>query len=498
MSEDGKTANERPNLVLIMTDQQRGDCLGVEGHPVLETPHLDSLSGDGIRFRRAYSTCPQCIPARRTVMTGRSELGHGVLCNYQTQMDLPTLPEALGRAGYQTHLVGKLHMWPPRKLFGFDSADWADSPHRAPVKSDYDRFLEREGVSAKNAGMMHGLHENGWVSRPWPLDEHLHFSNWCTDCGIEFLERRDPTRPFFLKLSYHQPHPPCSPPAHYFDHYMSKELPEPYVGDWVSDHDEVDATANIAPWRTHIRPEAMKRFRAGYYGCISHIDEQIGRFLYHLPRNTAVVFVSDHGEMLGDHYYFRKCSGYEGSARVPFIMKLPREYGIERGAVSNDLVTLADLMPTLLDLAGAECPEGVEGRSLLELPAISKEGNTPWRNTVRGESALVPTSGSGTQWITDGDWKYIWYPGTGEEQLFDLVNDPNECVDRVADPAQADRVSAFRKQLVEELKDRPEGFVEDGDLRITGGPTDMYLEGYKREPFTMDMPGIKHGQIIQE
>lgn len=484
-------------MVLVMTDQQRGDCLGAEGHPVLETPHLDSLAGEGVRFRHAYSTCPACIPARRTLMTGRSEYGHGVVCNYQTQMDLPTLPESLGRAGYQTHLVGKLHLWPPRKLFGFDSADWADSPHRAPVKSDYERYLEREGVNLRNAGMVHGAHENGWVARPWPMEEHLHFTNWCTNQAIEFLERRDPTRPFFLKLSYHQPHPPCTPPAHYFDYYMKKDIPEPVVGDWVEGFEEVDPTAEKAPWRTRIRPELMKRFRAGYYGCISHIDEQIGRFLYHLPANTVVLFVSDHGEMLGDHHWFRKCSGYEGSARIPFILKLPGQYASARGKTADELVTLADVMPTLLDLAGAECPDGVEGRSIVPLLKEDDGEAVSWREKVRGESGLVPTTNSGTQWVTDGTWKYIWYPGTGTEQLFNLENDPLECTDLSGDSDQKERLESFRAFLVEELKDRPEGFVEAGDLRVIGGPTAMYMEGYERNDFIMEMPGVKDGKIIQ-
>lgn len=204
-------SDERPNIVLFMTDQQRGDCLGIEGHPVLQTPYLDHVAASGVRFRHAYAACPVCVPARRSLMTGRKPASHGVLMNYDTWLDGPTLPGELSRAGYQTHLVGKLHLWPKRKLYGFDSADWSDGPHCEPGIGDYGRFLQRQGMHMPGPGVAHGADQNGWVARPWHLAERLHFTNWCAGRALEFLERRDPTVPFFLKVSFHQPHQPCTP-----------------------------------------------------------------------------------------------------------------------------------------------------------------------------------------------------------------------------------------------------------------------------------------------
>ena len=120
-------ADSRPNIVLFMTDEQRGDCPGIGGHPVLQTPYLDELAATGARFRHAYSECPVCVPARRTLMSGRKPASHGVLMNAGGLLDGPTLPGELSRAGYQTHLVGKLHLSPLRKLYGFHSSAWADS-----------------------------------------------------------------------------------------------------------------------------------------------------------------------------------------------------------------------------------------------------------------------------------------------------------------------------------------------------------------------------------
>jgi len=294
--------DHQPNILLLMTDQQRGDCLGIEGHPVLQTHYLDYMAATGIRFSRAYTACPVCIPTRRTLMTGKKPASHGVFMNYHTWLDGPTLPGELSKAGYQTHLVGKLHLWPQRKLYGFDSAEWADSPHgHERLDDDYIRFLRRERVTETRPGNAYGAHWNGWNARPWHLDERLHFSNWCAQGAMDFLERRDPTVPFFLKASFHQPHQPCTPPQVYWDRYMNMDLPEPYVGDWAKVYDEPQRGLPIDSWRTALEPAVMKQYRAGYYGTINHIDDQIGRILKEIPPNTIVIFLSDHGDMLGDH-----------------------------------------------------------------------------------------------------------------------------------------------------------------------------------------------------
>ncbi len=469
--------DNRPNIVLFMTDQQRGDCLGIDGHPVLQTPYLDEMAAHGARFRHAYTACPVCIPARRTLMTGQKPASHGVMMNYATRLDGPTLPGELSKAGYQTHLVGKLHLHPARKLYGFDSAEWADGPHpRAPGAGDYGRFLEREGVRMHGPGIAHGCDQNGWVSRPWHLDEHLHFTNWCADSAIDFLERRDPTVPFFLKVSFHQPHEPCTPPQVYWDRYMDVDLPPPVVGDWAKIFDEPQRGLPVASWRTELDPLVIKQYQAGYYGCVNHIDNQIGRVLWHLPRNTILVFTSDHGEMLGDHQWIRKRNAFEPSARVPFLMRFPDSMGVHAGQVRDEPVELMDIMPTLLDAAGVPVPESVDGSSLL--PLLRGEADA-WRDYVHGECASVPSLNSGMQYVTDGRRKYIWYPGTNTEQYFDLENDPQEMHELSQDPTRQAEIALWRERLAAELQGRPEGFVVDGKLNPNGVRTPPCLPGYQ-------------------
>ncbi len=472
--------DSRPNILLVVTEHHRGDALGIEGHPVLQTPYLDHLAAGGVRFRRAYTACPVCIPARRTLMTGRRPASHGVLMNYHTWLDGPTLPGLLSQAGYQTHLVGKLHLWPMRRLYGFDSADWADSPREERPLNDYCRWLRREGVTMPGAGLAHGMSVNGWAVRPFHLDERFHFTNWCADRALEFLERRDPTAPFFLKVSFHQPHQPLTPPRWAYERYMAMDLPEPCVGDWARVFDGPVRGLPVDAWRACLEPAVLKQYRAAYYGCIDHIDGQLGRIFARLPRQTVVVFTSDHGEMLGDHQWIRKRNAYEPSARIPLLIRLPDSLGVEQGCVMEQPVELMDVMPTLLEAAGVDVPDSLDGRSVL--PLLRGEGG--WRQYLHGECAAVPTTESGMQYLTDGRRKYIYWPGPGVEQFFDLEQDPREMHDLAAEGRRADELAAWRERLIAELDARPEGFVRDGELATLGGPTPLCLPGHEQERFT--------------
>jgi len=463
--------SSRPNIVLITTDQQRGDCLGIEGHPVLQTPYLDQMGAHGIHFRSGYSEHPQCIPARRTLMTGQTALSHGVCNNYMAPLHGATLPGELTKAGYHTHLVGKLHLSPPRKLYGFMSADWSDGPYGG-AKGDYGRWLEKNGIPSRQAEG-HGANVNGWPSRPWHLDERFHFENWATECALDFLERRDPTVPFFLNLSYFHPHQPCTPPQAYWDRYINADLPEPVEAEWSKKFDHYEPGLPVASWQTLLSPAQMRQFRAGYYGSINHIDDQIGRVLAWLPENTVVIFTSDHGEMLGDHQWIRKTRALEPSARVPFLMKLPESLGIKRRQVRHEVVGLQDIMPTLLDAAGAPIPENCDGKSILGLLR-----GEPWRDRLHGEMAGCGGERTGMQYLTDGKRKYIWEPGLGRELFFDLRNDPQERTNLAEDPTWEETVSAWREDLVARLADREEGFVKDGRLVIFDGSMPPAREEY--------------------
>ena len=467
------TAN-RPNILLIMTDQQRYDAIGSVPGSQVDTPYLDGLRREGVHFTHMYSACPVCIPARRTLMSGQTPAHHGILANeHHEPLNVPTLPEALKNAGYQTHLCGKLHLFPGRRLYGFMSTDWADGASQSmpgQPANDYDRWLQENG-RWMDASFGHGAHQNGFVARPFHMEERFHFTNGCVERAMRFLERRDPTMPFFLNVAFHQPHSPCTPPAYYFDKYMRRELARPYTADW--DDELPCVNPGRAPVTYRVDPDApyIRELRAGYFGSIEHIDHQIGRLLQHVPENTVIIFTSDHGDMLGDHGWIRKRNPYEGSAHVPLVVALPQalaaQLGVPQGFVCDTPAEIMDLMPTILSLAGVEIPATVDGLSLV--PAM--QGKPLHRDYIHGECCNVASLNSGMQYLTDGVTKYVWFPGLAKEQLFDLAADPHEQHDLSRDPVHADALAVWRSRLVRELDGRPEGFVQAGALVQLDGPT---------------------------
>ena len=462
---------ERPNFILIMTDQQRGDCLSLAGHPVLLTPNIDSIGGRGTFFTRAYSTCPSCIPARRSLMVGQFPATHGMV-GYRDGVEWaapPTLPGVLREAGYHTAIVGRnMHLYPKRKRYGFD--EMVIHP------GEYERYVADSQSGDPVSPMGHGISGNGWTARPWHLDEKLHMTNWTVTEALRFLERRDPSSPFFLVVSFVAPHPPLVPPAFYLDRYLRLDLPEPYIGDWATPPPNRGLGADIQSDHVDLRGEALRSARAGYYGLINHIDDQLYRLLgahtgldAATRRNTYLIFTTDHGEMLGDHHLFRKCYPYEGSAHIPFLMSGPRA---KPGVVCDQVVCLEDIMPTVLDLAGCDIPESVDGESLV--PILCGEKQALDREFLHGEHARCYSYEQANHYLTDGKQKYVWYPSSGEEQLFDLLEDPGETHNLAADKTCEEQVRLWRERLIERLKGRPEGFT-DGETLAAGVPHDPLL-----------------------
>lgn len=469
----------RPNVVLICVDQWRGDCFSAAGHPVVLTPFLDGWMRHGTRFTRAYSATPTCVAARAALFTGLAQEHHGrvgyrdgVRWDYEV-----TLAGEFTRAGYQTQAVGKMHVFPERTRLGFEDVALHDGflhfvRRRHDDLAQVDDYLpwlrERMGYAADYFD--HGVSCNSIVARPWDKPESVHPTNWVVQRSVEFLRDRDRERPFLLYASFHRPHPPYDPPAWAFEQYLYGDMPPVPVGDWAglwSAHaDPGSPEAPVAEYD----PRLLHRARAGYYGHMSHLDQQINRLLQELVAqgvadDTVVCLVADHGELMGDHHLYRKSLPYEGSARIPFVLTGP---GIPAGTRDEQVVELRDVMPTLLDAAGVPVPGSLDGRSVLPL---ARGGDVPWRSFLHGEHVHL---GQSVHWLVGGGEKYVWCSGTGAEQLFDLRADPQERHDRVRDPDGAVPLRRWRARLVEVLADRPEGFVRNGTL-VTGRPVDEVL-----------------------
>lgn len=475
-------APARPNVLLIMCDQFRGDCLGFAGHPDVKTPFLDSLAAQGTFFDRAYSACPTCVPARATLFTGQTPGHHGRV-GYEDGIswNFPhMMPQEFRDAGYQTACVGKLHVHPPRLACGFETLrlhdgylgcyQGGDIPHwmHQDVHDDYLRFLRAEiGPDAYIDST--GPECNSWICHPWIFEERLHPTNWVADETIRFLETRDRTRPFFAMASFVRPHPPLDAPQSYLDRYIGRDLREPACGDW----DDTEATERdgMMPASVHGCRDAEMRHEAlaGYYAAITHIDHQVGRLISALKRDgsfndTIIVFLSDHGEMLFDHSLWRKLLPYEGAAHIPLFIRMGTHIARTVPHRSESVVELMDVMPTLLELCGIDVPAKVDGTSLAREVL---DGAPIDRAYVHGEHAF--TEEQSHHYIVTPRDKYIWFSQTGVERYFDLADDPREEHDLIADPARRERVDEMRFWLVRELEGREEGFVRDGEL-VVGRP----------------------------
>jgi arylsulfatase len=458
----------QPNIILILCDQMRGDAVGADGNTVVETPNIDFLASRGTWFSHAYSACPSCLPARASLWTGQNQYHTGVLGMGRGQGPIPndfphTLAGELTAAGYRTHLVGKGHFHPHSALMGFESME-LDESGRMPDSDHRIWFAKNapDGVTPDD----HGVDWNSWHARPWHTEEHLHPTYWTMTRSLEFLKMHDQERPFFLNISFARPHSPYVPPKHYFDMYYERDLPAPSIGEWAEMHDDPETAVNPDAWRGRMTAEQVKRARAGYYGSISFIDTQVGRLMNWMERhrrqelaNTWILFTSDHGDMQGDHNLWRKTYAYEGSARIPFLVVPPGGQAKPERTRASEVVELRDVMPTLLEAADRSIPNTVDGRSVLPLltaPAAD------WRTYIHGEHCTCYSEEQEMHFVTDGTRKFIWLPRIGQEQFFNLDQDPGETRNLIDDPDCADEIHQWRNYLVKELAERDCGWVKDG------------------------------------
>jgi len=455
-----------------MADQFRGDALGCDGNAVSYTPNLDHLAQEGVRFRCAYSSTPTCTPARAALLTGMSPWNHGLLGYGKVADRYPVeLPRLLKQAGYFTAVIGKCHYTPQRNVHGFDEALLDESGREESIdfRSDYRSWFL--SVAPQANPDQTGIGWNDYRAAPYALAEELHPTTWTANTAARFLHDYQRPQPFFLKVSFERPHSPYDPPARWWKHYENADLPKAHVGTWAQRY-APRSSPGYEIWHGDLGAEQVRSSRQGYYGSVSHVDEQIGRVMEALGKRgwleeTLILFVADHGEMTGDHNLWRKSYAYEPSARIPMLLRWPKGLiTADRNVVRAQPVEIRDILPTLLDTAQASHLDAkIDGQSLLDL----LRSNSTWREYIDLEHDLCYSPLNHWNALTDGHMKYIFHARDGEEQLFDLRQDPHELKNLAPETAHSSELSQWRERLITHLSIRGERFVKNGKLALRPG-----------------------------
>jgi len=461
-------ATDQPNVLFICADHFAAEHLGVAGNTTIMTPGLDEIAHTGVRYTNAYSECPVCIPARRTMMTGMSPRSHGDrVFNDANKMPagVTTIAQAFRDAGYQADAVGKLHVHPQRDRIGFDSVILDDeSRPQWGVVDDYDTYLGDIGYAGRQND--HGMSNNQYHWRAWHLPEETHPTNWAARMMARQIKRRDPTKPAFWYLGFRAPHPPLVPPQSYLDLYRDITIDEPRSADWAEADDNPYAVSAAQARMNLYTDEQFLGGKRAFYALCTQIDHQI-RYLIGTLRleglldNTIIVFTSDHGEMLGNHGMVAKRLFYESSANIPLIIR--GVDGCDRlpaGTIDDQLLGQQDLMPTLLDLCGIDAPDTVDGRSVLD---------PNHRSHLYGEIGEDDTA---TRMVHDGRFKLVYYATGNVAQLFDTVDDPGEMNDLTGVAEHSDTVDRLRALLLDEIYGSDLDWLDDG--KLVGRPNRDY------------------------
>ena len=486
---EGKSS--KPNLLFIMTDQQRWDTLGIAGNRILKTPNLDRLAKEGVFFENAVSSCPVCVPARMCILTGSATQTTGIRCNYDKDRKgyakIPTFDNILTERGVWTEYYGKWHSpeWRAldyKKLVGIGSQYHDYLNKHVPVREakdgeQIDSLYSRRPYKPDPIDMRYGLppgalptDKNGKpfkVIQPDCLgcldipEEHTPTA-FCADGVIEALERLKDQR-FSITCSIHHPHSPMTPSKPYYGMYPAADMPLPASIDDTMMNSPYAMAQKMRNMITN-RPKDMFRYMiSNYYGLVNEIDHHVGRILEKLKelgleKNTLVIFTSDHGEMLGAHNLREKNIFYEESVRIPLLMRLPGV--IPGGTVVKEPVSHLDIFDTIMDYMKVSGTSS-QGRNLK--PLIGGKNRSVFNYVVsEWDVDNVPNF-----MVRTNDWKFLFCRTEDQNRLdalYDLKNDPHEMNNLIGDnPDRAKslpQAEEMKERLIEWLKKTESPFIE--------------------------------------
>lgn len=457
-----KTSGEpMPNILWVCTDQQRFDTIQGLSNSLIKTPNLQRFLSESVTFTNAFVQTPICSPSRASFLTGR--YGHVTGLRANGQRIRPTeqlVTKILADNEYTCGLVGKLHLSPcaggrieNRIDDGYQIFEWShDISDDWPLHNQWYVWLDRQGIK---------LPKFPSAAKPWgmPIDPKYTQTAWCADVAKQFMRNQREFTPWLMSVNIFQPHHPFFPTEEYLSHYDPAKMPKPAYREGELQNktvfqqiDHRGAYGGTGLSFANTSPEDHQAITAAYYAMIEQVDTAMGEMLQTLEEtgqadNTIVIFMSDHGEMLGDHgIYLKGPYFYDCLTRVPLMIRWPKHF--QGGRKVDALVELVDIVPTLLDTAGIPVPSGVQGRSLM--PLLSGQ-TTTHRDSVYTEyldaNLPFPTPPMLSGVRTD-KWKLNFYdkPRTGE--LYDLENDPGEFNNLWNSPHHKDTQEMMMQTLV--------------------------------------------------
>lgn len=468
----------RPNVLLIVVDQWRADCLSVLGTPHPKTPNIDRLCREGITFRNHVTTTVPCGPARASLLTGLYQMNHRAVQNtIPLDSRHPTLAKSLRACGYDPALIGFVTSTPdPRTTSANDPrysrlGDTMDGFRPVgsfePEKDGYFGWLAQKGYQLPEPRESIWFPEGmdavpGVTDRPARIPAHLSDSSFFTEAALAYLKGVN-GKPFFLHLGYWRPHPPFIAPAPYHAMYRAEDMAPPMrapsAQEEARQHPLLDFylrhTMNSGffegsqGFTQDLDERAIRQMRATYFGLMTEVDDCLGRVFDHLDSkglwdNTLIIFTSDHGEQLGDHHLLGKIGYFDESFRIPLVIKDPRATSAG-GRIETAFTESIDILPTIVDWLGGTIPRACDGRSLL--PLVRGEKPADWRTELHYEydfrdiyySQPEAELGVGMDEaslcvVQDERFKYVHFAAL-PPLLFDLTADPHQFHNRVDDPA---------------------------------------------------------------
>ena len=447
--------HQKPNIVLIMTDQQRADTIAELGCPWMQTPNLDKLVKEGVSFTNCFVTSPVCVSSRASVFLGAYPHTTNVYTNFEVWQ--PNWVQWLAESGYHCVNVGKMHINPYDAKGGFHQrfcVENKDRPlfledHERAIYDEWDKALKTKGLEKPSRYTRVRDDRDAFMQNlgcfTWEINSDMHPDNFVGNTALWWLQDRKAESPFFLQIGFPGPHPPYDPTSDFLELYKDVEFPhraplETELALQPSMHAQlrqsmVKFNIDSVAWRTKLSDADIQRLQRYYSANVSMIDHKIGQILSCLDTrgyldNTIIIFCSDHADALGEHGHIQKWTMYDCVTRVPLVFWAPDK--IKKNHKCDDLVQLMDLAPTILNFAGIKTPENWEALALNKMLIDGVWDETDLEKTLRkyvyselGRDHIQ----SGAEYVImrrDKHWKYVIYPGSEEGELYNLTEDPRE------------------------------------------------------------------------